>query len=635
MGVDVEKEFRKLREASTLMVGRAKAQLEGLVQEAGNIIQGKNGKSSSSPAPATPPAEIGSQQPNTSQGADDQSQNDGESQPQGPHELDGDFSFGPNDVQVGGIELPGDSQSITPSEDMFDEYPEFWNDTLDDDPSISGRLYAPPPPVPEFIQNAIPNSHLHTFLPSSSSSSTTPAQTSGTFDKELRFDDPLLNKRLIAAALQMLKKLRLASKLETASPQLRIFVDSLGGLDNIIRIGLDSLKSILDGNIPTNITQVYCFLHVAYAMSRAEKNAKDEDLPPLAFRDDLEIFRRCLSSIREVPDQPSQQDLFDEIVGVMWKEVQKAIEWTGSFLDKDLSKRLRDSMKADIQAAKGSNTKRGPPGGIRRKPGLTMKKTLPGKIPNNLTIPELVVRQDITMIFAPPGAFNKSLSVTIDQIVNSTIFQDILITVNKLGFPRFFYLYLNTVSSDMYKIIEYELRFPLTEDATDCVFCGDPHAWDLGCPTCDKAIQRVTLPQTIALQGLYNQVIEELNKTKGNTCLVVPWLLNPSTNPTLQNTTPVKPKSVKTGDYVCSVSNCPRGPWVNKQSLDQHVKGYHTPKSQTYLICGFNGCTAKRGHKGGIEKASDNMRTHKRENNHFTPEELVKGTFGLIINVKE
>ncbi|KAF3275589.1 hypothetical protein TWF970_006759 [Orbilia oligospora] len=468
-------------------------------------------------------------------------------QPQGPHELYGSSTFGIDGAQDGGEihELASSSRG-----EMLSNYGylDFWQDTPDIDQISSGRLLGPPLLGPEFLQDNTPNSIIKT-LPLSSS--TTVAKLPKDIGEDLRREDPLLNRRFLVGAWQMLKELRIASKHETASPQMRAFVDSLGGLDNIIGVGLSALKNILDGNIPTDITQVYCFLHVAYAVSRAEKNAKDDDLPPLAFRNDLELFRKCLPSTSEVPDQPTQQDLFDEIVK------------------------------------------------------------------------------------HPPGAFNKPLSTTIDQIINSTIFQGILNAVTKLGFARFFYLYLNTVSSDMYKTIEYELHFPATEDASDCVFCGDPHSWGSGCPTCDKAIQRVTQSQAIALKGLYDQVTEELKKTKGNTGLVVPWLLNPPTNPVLNNITPVRSRPAKTGDFVCSVPNCTRGPWVNKQSLDQHMKGFHNPKPQAYIICGFNGCTAKRGHKGGMEKALDNMRTHKRENNHFTPEELVNGTFGLTINVRQ
>ncbi|KAF3212143.1 hypothetical protein TWF192_006902 [Orbilia oligospora] len=516
-------------------------------------------------------------------------------QPQGPHELYGSSTFGIDGAQSGGEihELASGGQSERLSEYG---YLDFWQDT------------------PDIDQEVTPNSKINT---PPLSSSTTVAKLPKDIGEDLRHEDPLLNRRFLVGAWRMLKKLRIASKHETASPQMRAFVDSLGGLDNIIRVGLSALKSILDGNIPTEITQVYCFLHVAYAISRAEKNAKGDDLLPSAFRNDLEIFRNCLPSTSEAPDQPTQQDIFDEIVKVVWKEVQRAVEWTGSFLGKDLSGQLRDSIKVDVPVSTGSATNKGPPGRVRkarpkvpRKAALVMEKSLQGISPGELRL-----------LLSPPGAFNKSLSTTIDQIINSTIFQGILNTV--------------TISSDMHKTIEYELRFPTTEDASDCVFCGDPHSWGSGCPTCDTAIQRVTQSQVITLKGLYDQVTEELKKTKGNTGLVVPWLPTPPTNPVSNNTTPMKSRPSKKGDFVCSVPNCTRGPWVNKQSLDQHMKGFHSPKPQAYLVCGFNGCTAKRGHKGGMEKALDNMRTHKRENNHFTPEELVNGTFGLTINVRQ
>ncbi|KAF3922114.1 hypothetical protein ABW20_dc0110504 [Dactylellina cionopaga] len=155
--------------------------------------------------------------------------------------------------------------------------------------------------------------------------------------KSIHDNDPLLNRRFLSAAWKALKKLRCASKKDSASPQLKNFVGSFMGLNKIISTGLEAFQIILDGKVPSQLEDIYCFLHVAYALSRAERRAKDEDLPPAAFRQDLQIFRSCLSSLPDRPSQPSPRDIFDEIAEVMWKEFQQGLKWVKQRLPRVIS----------------------------------------------------------------------------------------------------------------------------------------------------------------------------------------------------------------------------------------------------------------------------------------------------------
>ncbi|KAF3902562.1 hypothetical protein ABW21_db0206756 [Orbilia brochopaga] len=143
----------------------------------------------------------------------------------------------------------------------------------------------------------------------------------------VRDDDLLYNRRFYIASWKAYKKLFSAARQPSSSPQLNSFVSSLGSLTDIIRVGFDTLDSILAGNNPSNLQNVYCFLHVAYAMSRAERKAKDKDLPSTVFQEDLHAFRQCLSRQTGAPDQLSEQDIFDEIAGIMWNEFQRGLAY--------------------------------------------------------------------------------------------------------------------------------------------------------------------------------------------------------------------------------------------------------------------------------------------------------------------
>ncbi|KAK6361396.1 hypothetical protein TWF730_005128 [Orbilia blumenaviensis] len=550
----------------------------------------------------------------------------GREYPLDAHELEGTPASVVGDVQNG---------TSTPSNDpagyyLTDVSPDLWQRSTVKGQHLPERLPEQPSPVGDLQNRYNQDADTSSFYPQMPSV----LECNKDIEDPLRYEDPLLNRRFLNGAWQMLKKLQFATKSETASPQLRAFVKSLGGLDSIINIGLKSLKDILDGDAPTDITRVYCFLHFAYAMSQAEKNANDETLPTSAFREGLEVFRMCLPSESKVEGKPTQQDLFDEIVNILWNEFQRAFKWVDGIFGKTAGDFNRH-MKARISTR--SMTIKGPPGGVqkrsppavRHKPALVMKKALPGATPNSLTI-----------LATPPQAVTKPLLSTMDRILNSTIFQETLAAVNKLGYARFFYLYLNTVSSEMLKwTVEYELRFPVTGDGSECVFCGDPHAWQAGCPTYDNALSKVTQKHADFLQGLYNQIASELENTEGNVCILVPGMPSPRAINAPNSIKPCKSTAaerfMREGSFSCPTSGCSGDPWVNEQSLDLHMQNVHSPEPRAFLVCGYNGCPAKRGVNGIKNKDLDNMRTHKREKGHFTQGERKRKVVGWVIGIKE
>ncbi|KAK6503292.1 hypothetical protein TWF481_008319 [Arthrobotrys musiformis] len=495
------------------------------------------------------------------------------------------------------------------------------------------------PIVPLTSPSPVPNVN-ESFWAQADPSGLGPRQTQ-VEDGYLRFDDDFfLNRRFVIAADRMLKKLQHESRRKSASPQFRDFVDfQLKDLANIIRIGLGVLKSVLDGSIPKDIAEVYCFLHVAYAMSRADKDAKDEHLSQSEFQEELKVFRNCLQSVPEELDKPSEQDLFDEVVKVMWTEFQQAIKWSKSVLSPNLNQQLQDVIKMDQKrprTPKGQVVKKGPRNGVQKtSPGSSSKPSL-NMITKRFQKMEI---SNITMTAKPPRARKTSLLVTVDLIISSKVFQDVLIAVEKFGLERFFYLFLNTVSPNMLQWMNKDRTvFPTIYDEVGCVFCGDPNAFEAGltCPTCDDTIQHLPQTDAITITVLYEQVAEELknSRSEGKTPYGVTRLICARVNPK-SPPKPVRPRSQGEGKHVCPIVGCGHGPWVKKQSLDRHIQAVHTPRSQAYLICGFNGCNVKRGLRGFTEEDRDNMLTHKRQTGHFTAGERGGDKVGIEVSIYE
>ncbi|KAK6339616.1 hypothetical protein TWF718_009012 [Orbilia javanica] len=135
-----------------------------------------------------------------------------------------------------------------------------------------------------------------------------------------------MNTRFLTAANKAYDKLLAGTLSPSASNEFKEFVASLGGVSDIIDVGLDVVDMILAEEVPRSLKMVYCFLHVAYAISQSE-SLSPEKSNILEFQAGLSVFRSCLPETSEIPGVPSERDIFDEIAFVMWEELEFALKW--------------------------------------------------------------------------------------------------------------------------------------------------------------------------------------------------------------------------------------------------------------------------------------------------------------------
>lgn len=135
-----------------------------------------------------------------------------------------------------------------------------------------------------------------------------------------------MNTRFLTAANKAYDKLLAGTMRPNASNEFKEFVTSLGSVSDIIAVGMDVVDMILAEEVPRSLKMVYCFLHVAYAISQSE-SLSPEKSNILEFQAGLSVFRSCLPATSEIPGTPSERDIFDEIAFVMWEELEYALKW--------------------------------------------------------------------------------------------------------------------------------------------------------------------------------------------------------------------------------------------------------------------------------------------------------------------
>ncbi|KAF3934237.1 hypothetical protein ABW20_dc0110068 [Dactylellina cionopaga] len=135
-----------------------------------------------------------------------------------------------------------------------------------------------------------------------------------------------VNHSFLSAAAAAYKKLKRAAYSDKVSDSFRRFCSGLGELDDVLKTGFDALERFLDGDIPRSLRNMYCFLHVAYAMSQSESISTPRLQEP-EFISGISLFKYCLLAESEGEDGPSEQDIFDEIVSVMWDELSHGLAW--------------------------------------------------------------------------------------------------------------------------------------------------------------------------------------------------------------------------------------------------------------------------------------------------------------------
>ncbi|KAF3182098.1 hypothetical protein TWF225_006594 [Orbilia oligospora] len=131
-------------------------------------------------------------------------------------------------------------------------------------------------------------------------------------------------KRIVAEMFQKLRR-----KARSGSVGLEIFVNGLRSTRRIIRIGFQSLFKILKGEMLVTLEEIYCYLHIAYAMYRVENAQSDDKYISSKFRNGLKVFEEALSSEPHLHTAigSSPKDIFREIVDLMWEEIEGAMKW--------------------------------------------------------------------------------------------------------------------------------------------------------------------------------------------------------------------------------------------------------------------------------------------------------------------
>ncbi|KAF3212144.1 hypothetical protein TWF192_006903 [Orbilia oligospora] len=452
---------------------------------------------------------------------------------------------------------------------------------------------------------------------------------------------PDFNRKFLTGSLRALNKLRHASKDPTASPQLRAFVESLGDLKDIIQTGLASLQSIFNNKVPSRLKDIYCLLHVAYAISRVEKNAKDPDLPSKAFRQDLYVFRGCLPSQPESPDEIlSPQDLFDEIIGIMWKEFEEGLKWVIPRLSKETSS-FFDQRVAQTRAEVQTTRPNYRPNGIY----MTFPKTSAapekhGDVPKPLDI--------VTGSGNAPEIDNDLMRI--QRVVGTMVYKEFVKTLSQLCHQQFAYLCWSgaidgllfwTESPDLLDLILAD------NNAKGCMYCGNPYNLEGDCAPCKYLKTSLSTPQANGYLWLYNQVVTAASISRIMDLTVSGLLETPSPEPSdgelFQELIDLAPDSTLTfnpqpemrrpriGDTRSTNFRCPEPDcsheFARKQGLDRHIAQFHSPETvRTKIICGYRGCSAKRSQIVSATRGTrnDNMRTHMRTQHRFTEEQLRK-----------
>ncbi|KAJ6258514.1 hypothetical protein Dda_6557 [Drechslerella dactyloides] len=135
-----------------------------------------------------------------------------------------------------------------------------------------------------------------------------------------------MNTKFLTAANKAYDKLLAGTRRPQASKEFKGFVASLGSVENIVDVGMAVVDMILAEEVPRSLKMVYCFLHVAYAISQSESSSPEKS-NEFEFQAGLSVLRSCLPAFAEIAGMPSERDIFDEIANVMWEELEYALKW--------------------------------------------------------------------------------------------------------------------------------------------------------------------------------------------------------------------------------------------------------------------------------------------------------------------
>ncbi|KAK6344651.1 hypothetical protein TWF718_006609 [Orbilia javanica] len=128
--------------------------------------------------------------------------------------------------------------------------------------------------------------------------------------------------RLRKKADKAYKKLQEA--VEYRSENFQRFVSDLGDVENILQIGYTALLEFINEDekkVPDNLKSLYCMLHLCYAMSKSGETSAlgNKDVE---FAKSASEWKGCLQGSSDTGVH--EQELFDELIFVMWDEMREA-----------------------------------------------------------------------------------------------------------------------------------------------------------------------------------------------------------------------------------------------------------------------------------------------------------------------
>ncbi|KAK6351369.1 hypothetical protein TWF718_004531 [Orbilia javanica] len=412
----------------------------------------------------------------------------------------------------------------------------------------------------------------------------------------------------VSSALTALVKLQRASTQNTASPQFHSFVQELGDLQTVIKVGLRLLHSILEGKVPSDLKGIYCFLHVAYFIVHALTGVDTLGLAPREFMEDLSIFRNCLSPVPllQDSDEMSAQALLDQIISTVWEGFEGGLKWTAP----------ESSLPDDILDYPDPGPAQPKPGKAQRvkKNSLRVYKTTPKAEPMDKGKGREVVGITGGSRLLKKTS-NKSVATTIESIRQTWILKKFILALDELTRGQFEYLCLGT-GDTVNNVIEQTgviPDLPVEDNVKTCLQCGYYYYdKEIECYCFESCQFAISNSRLVEVAWLHTEIGLVASRTRGQ----IFTTRKPSAKLLLRPERPQK--------FRCSEEGC-EAKYVSKQGLSRHMAGRHDPDAiRKRSVCGYQGCKTTRTqiHSEKYGHRDDNMRTHMINDHKFTKEQV-------------
>ncbi|KAK6519954.1 hypothetical protein TWF506_000248 [Arthrobotrys conoides] len=122
------------------------------------------------------------------------------------------------------------------------------------------------------------------------------------------------------------------------SPALKDFISSLVNVENIITTGCAALSNFLDRKVPKDLKSIYCMLHVSYSMSHSTTVSQSPQITDTQFSESAATWKEWLPEISD--SGVREQDVFEELLEIMWSEMKEGLENITEWFDKHLNREM-------------------------------------------------------------------------------------------------------------------------------------------------------------------------------------------------------------------------------------------------------------------------------------------------------